>query len=97
MHALGAQSIHGDGERERGVDAAGEPHDDAGKAVLRDVVAHPHDERAVHALIIGELGGDGRRLRRDSPGRVAREFHHRGVFDKGGRARHEHAVRVHDE
>ena len=97
MHALGADGVHRDGERERRVDAAGEPHDDAGKVMLHDIVAHAQDERAIHALLIGKLGGDGGGLRCRAAVRIAREFHQMSALDKGRRARHQHAVRIHAE
>ena len=59
MYRVPAESVHRDGERERRVDAAGEPHDDAGKAMFTHVVAHAERERAIDARFVRQLGCDG--------------------------------------
>ena len=57
MHAIGAERVAGDGGHQRGVDAARQAQDHAGKAVLVDVVAQAGDQRAVD---LGNVGGRGR-------------------------------------
>ena len=57
-HLVGAERVDRDGEHERRIDAAGQADDDARKAVLADVVAHPRDERGPGLpLDLGD-GGD---------------------------------------
>jgi hypothetical protein len=58
-HALGPERIAGDGERQRRVDAAGEPEQRAGKAVLVQVVARAQAQRAVDFGLQRQFGGDG--------------------------------------
>ena len=53
----GAERVGGDRRRERGVDAAGQAEDDAGEAVLADVVAQAGAERGPDlGLVVEDLG-----------------------------------------
>jgi len=97
VHAFGADGIHGNRQRQRRVDAARESHDDAGKIMFHDVVAHAQNERAIHALLIGELRGDGRGERHHATRRIAREFRKVRALEKRGRPCHDDSVRVHAE
>ena len=54
VHAIGAERIDGDRQRQRRIDAAGQPEHDAGEAMLADVVAHAEHERAVDARFFGQ-------------------------------------------
>ena len=49
-HLIRPERVRGDRRRQRRVDAAGEPDDDTGKAVLSDIVAQAENEGAVDRL-----------------------------------------------
>ena len=65
MHAVLAERIYSNSERECGIDATRQPENHTGEAVLADVVAHAQHQRAIHALGIGQLRrhGSGHRPR----------------------------------
>ena len=50
--AVRAEGVHRKRQRERGVDAAGEPEHRAAKPVLAHVVAHAGDQRVVNRLVV---------------------------------------------
>ncbi len=64
LHLPGAEGVHGDGQGQRRIDAAGEAEHHALEAVLAHIVAHPEHQRAVHAgLLAGQRrAGAGLRL-----------------------------------
>ncbi len=61
MHALGAQRIDRDAQRQRRIDAAGESQHHARKAVLVDIVARALHQRAVDAFLLALQRHDARR------------------------------------
>ena len=83
MHAIGAERVAGDGGHQRGVDAARQAQDHAGKAVLVDVVAQAGDQRAVDLGNVGGRGRDGGGDRRPIGGGVG--VNHEGIGARAGR------------
>ena len=102
-HALRPQRIDRHRRAQRGIDAAGEADDDAGKAVLVDIVAHAEHAGGVVGLVAGLERRDGTAAAGPAVGR-AREYHRRhrlaerrelraegqvGVEHEGGALEHE--------
>ena len=97
MHALSADRIDRDRKRQCRVDTARESDDDAGEAVLRNVVVHAQNEGTIDTFLIDKLRGDLAGVGRDASGCIASEFGEESPFGKGRRARRQHPRRVHDK
>ena len=91
-HLVGAQRIDGDGQGQRGIDAARHADQHAREAVLDDVVAHAQHQRLVHLRLGGQ--GRGQRLRH---GRGAVELDQLQVFLEVAQLGADGAGRIHDE
>ena len=97
MHAIRAERIDGNRQRQRRVDAARKSHRDAGEAVLVDVVAHAQRERAIDAFLIAELRRDVAGDRNGDAAGVAIEFNQERALLEGRRALHDIGGGIHHE
>ena len=94
-HPRRAEGVHGEGERERRVDAPREPDDRPGEAVLLHVVPDPRGERPVDALL--DRQGLGDRPGPQPHRRAGVDLERMEALHEGGRAQGHRAVGVHGE
>ncbi len=97
MHTIGAEGVHGDGQRQRGINTSRQTHHDAGEAVFVDIVAHTEHQRAVNTRLVAQLRRDRPRLRHDLATTLPHEFDGVDTLLVSGRAHDDAAVGIHDE